>query len=105
MTKTTINPLSPLAPNPVVAQPEPPPSAKPDDIEEIQAFCFIAGYELTLAGQAWTDGTGIIHGATWRLSHPKSHRATQFDGYPSMAEVKRIIAATQNGGLAWDNQW
>lgn len=68
--------------------------AAPDDVEEIQAFCFIAGYELTVAGQGWTDGTGVIHGCSWKLRHLKTKRSTTFEGYPSMADVKRIICTS-----------
>lgn len=71
--------------------------ARPDDIEEIKAFCFVAGFELRLEGQAWTDSTGIIRGSTWKLWHIETARSSTFDGYPSMATIKRIVEQVLSG--------
>lgn len=71
--------------------------ARPDDIEEIKAFCFIAGFELRLEGSAWTGSTGIIRGSTWKLWHIETARSSTFEGYPSMENVKRIIQQVHSG--------
>lgn len=77
--------------------PAPVTPAAPDNIEEIQAFCFIAGFALTVAGQGWTDGTGVIHGCSWKLQEIRTKRHSTFEGYPSLAGVKNMIQRIRSG--------
>lgn len=65
-----------------------------DEVEELKAFAFIAGYELTSAGQGWTDGTGVIHGMSWSLKRNKKHGrviASWEEYCPTMENLREAI--------------
>lgn len=70
----------------------------PEQVEEMQAFAFIAGYEFKAEGRGWTDGTGRIRGCSWQLSklsipgRQPAYVIAEWSEYcPTMADMKACI--------------
>lgn len=66
----------------------------PGEVEEMQAFAYIAGYEFKSVGQGWADGKGNIHGCSWQLrkAGKSSPLIANWDEWcPTMDDLKKVI--------------
>lgn len=68
-----------------------------EEVEELQAYAYIAGYEFRAVGQGWADGTGKIHGCAWQLRKLQKNDtypviiANWDEWCPTMDDLKKVI--------------